>query len=169
MEARNGRVKQFPLILKILSVRDVADSLKKDGVSLEAAGFPYRDISAKGRFDSGRFVVDESAFRSNSVGFAARGSISLIDKDSKPYDSELTVLVAPLSRLDSLMRSLPLVGYVIGGTLTSWPVRVTGDIRDPSVDPVSPGAITSEFVGMFQRTLKLPERLLPKLGSPGAP
>jgi hypothetical protein len=168
VEARNGRVRQFPLILKILSLRDVADSLKKDGVSLDQAGFRYLDISAKGRFDSGRFVVDESAFRSNSVGFAARGSILLSDKASKPYDSELTVLVAPLSRLDSLVRALPLVGYVIGGTLTSWPVRVTGDIRDPSVEVVSPGAISSEFVGMFQRTLKLPVRLLPKFSSPAA-
>src|SRR5882672_569195 len=169
LETRNGRVRQFPLILKILSLRDVADSLKKDGVRLDDAGFPYLSIAATGRFDRGRFVVDESAFRSNSVGFAARGSISLSDKGSKPYDSELTVLVAPLSRLDSLVRALPLVGYIVGGTLTSWPVRVTEDIRDPKVEAVSPSAITSEFVGMFQRTLKLPERLLPKLGSPAAP
>jgi hypothetical protein len=169
VETRDGRVRQFPLIFKILSLRDVADSLKKDGVSLDDTGFPYLSIAAKGRFERGRFVLDESAFRSNSVGFAARGSISLSGKGSKPYDSELTVLVAPLSRLDSLVRALPLVGYIVGGTLTSWPVRVTDDIRDPTVAVVSPTAITSEFVGMFQRTLKLPEKLLPKFGSFTAP
>jgi hypothetical protein len=162
-ESREGRVRQFPLILKILSVRDVAESLKKDGVRLEEAGFPYRSITAKGRFDQGKFVIDESAFRSGSVGFAASGSISLSDKDPTPYDSQLTVLVAPLSGLDSLVRALPVVGYVLGGTLTSWPVRVSGDIRNPEVAAISPEAITSEFVGMFQRTLKLPARLLPKL------
>jgi len=169
METRNGRVRQFPLIFKILSLRDVADSLKKDGVSLDDAGFPYLSIAVKGRFDRGKFIADESAFRSNSVGFAARGSVSLNNEPPKAYDSNFTVLVAPLSRLDSLVRALPLVGYIVGGTLTSWPVRVTEDIRDPKVEAVSPSAITSEFVGMFQRTLKLPEKLLPKLGSPAAP
>jgi hypothetical protein len=167
-EARDGRVRQFPLILKILSVRDVADSLKKDGVRLEESGFPYRSINAKGRFDAGRFVIEESAFRSNSVGFAANGSISLSEKDPKPYNSDLTVLVAPLSGLDSLVRAIPILGNVVQGTLTSWPVRVSGDIRNPQVEAVSPGAITSEFVGMFQRTLKLPTQLLPKLTPPGA-
>jgi hypothetical protein len=169
VETRNGRVRQFPLILKILSVRDVADSLKKDGVSLGDAGFPYLSIAAKGHFDKGKFIAEESAFRSNSVGFAASGSISLSGKPPKPYDSDITVLVAPLSHLDSLVRALPLVGYIVGGTLTSWPVRVTEDIRDPKVEAVSPTAITSEFLGMFQRTLKLPEKLLPKLGSPATP
>jgi hypothetical protein len=168
-ETRNGRVRQFPLILKILSLRDVADSLKKDGVSLSDSGFPYLSIAVKGRFDGGKFIADESAFRSNSVGFAASGSIALSDNPPKPYDSNLIVLVAPLSRLDSLVRAVPLVGYIVGGTLTSWPVRVTEDIRDPKVEAVSPTAITSEFVGMFQRTLKLPEKLLPNLGSPAAP
>lgn len=168
-ESRDGRVTQFPLILKILSVRDVAESLKNDGVSLGDAGFPYLGITVKGRFDNGRFVADESSFRSNSVGFAASGSISLSGDPPAPYDTQLTVLVAPLSRLDSLVRALPLVGYVVGGTLTSWPVRVSEDIRDPKVEAVSPGAITKEFVGMFQRTLKLPEKLLPKLGSSAEP
>src|SRR5262249_42388444 len=117
-EAHNGRVRQFPLILKILSLRDVAEALKKDGRSLEASGFPYRTINAKGRFDSGRFVIDESAFRSSSVGFAASGWISLSDKDPKPYDSEITVLVAPLSGLDTLVRAIPILGDIVQGTLT---------------------------------------------------
>ena len=168
-ESRKGRIMQFPMILKILSLRPVAESLRKDGVSLSDAGAPYLFINVKGRFDKGAFVADESSYRSNSVGFAASGSISLSDDPPRPYDTNLTVLVAPLSRLDSLVRALPLVGYVVGGILTSWPVRVTEDIRDPKVEAVSAGAITQEFVGMFQRTLKLPEKLLPKLESPAQP
>ena len=37
---------------------------------------------------------------------------------------------------------------------------VSGDIRDPLVVPLGPGAITSELVGIFERTLKLPGKLV---------
>jgi hypothetical protein len=87
---------------------------------------------------------------------AANGTIRLSDLDSR-----LTVLVAPFGRLDRLVRKIPIIGYVIGGALTSVPVGVTGDIRDPLVVPLGPRAITSELVGIFERTLKLPGRPLP--------
>jgi hypothetical protein len=37
---------------------------------------------------------------------------------------------------------------------------VSRDIRDPLVVPLGPGAITSELVGIFDRTLKLPGKLI---------
>jgi hypothetical protein len=70
------------------------------------------------------------------------------------------VLVAPFSRLDQLVRKVPLVGYVIGGTFTSVPVGVSGDIRDPLVVPLGPAAVGSEVLGIFERTLKLPAKLV---------
>src|SRR5262249_40267340 len=90
-EARNGRVKQFPLILNILSAQNVRDMIKRD-VSLEEEGFPYRGITASGSFAQGVFTLDESFFRSDIVGFAAKGTISLLDEEPKPYDTNLIVL-----------------------------------------------------------------------------
>jgi hypothetical protein len=48
---------------------------------------------------------------------------------------------------------------------------VSGDIRNPLVVPLGPGAITSELVGIFERTLQLPARLidLPSGGREQAP
>jgi hypothetical protein len=73
-------------------------------------------------------------------------------------EGRLTVLVAPFGRMDRLVRKLPIVGYVLGGTFTSIPVHVTGDYRDPLVIPLSAGAVTSELAGIFERTLKLPRK-----------
>jgi hypothetical protein len=39
---------------------------------------------------------------------------------------------------------------------------VSGDIRDPLVVPLGPGAVTNELLGIFERTLKLPGELLPQ-------
>jgi hypothetical protein len=62
--------------------------------------------------------------------------------------------------VDELVRSIPLVGYIVGGTFTSVPVGVSGDIRDPRVIPLGPGAVTSELTGIFERALKLPVKLI---------
>ncbi len=70
------------------------------------------------------------------------------------------MLVAPFGRVDQLAREVPILGYIVGGALTSVPVGVSGDIRDPRVVPLGPGAVTSEVLGIFERTLKLPVKLI---------
>jgi hypothetical protein len=156
VDAREGRVMKFALLGNILSLKGVADMLTEGAPTVDSAGFPYRSVSASGRFAGGRFVIDESAFDSAAVGLAATGWISIVD-----YQSRLTVLVAPFARVDRATRKVPIIGSIVGGALTSIPVGVSGDIRNPLVVPLGPGAVTSELKGILQRTLKLPAGLLP--------
>jgi hypothetical protein len=137
--------------------------LKEGAPKADSEGFSYRSLSARGRFEAGRFIIDESAFDSSAVGLAATGWISIVD-----YQSKLSVLVAPFARIDRIARKVPIIGYVMGGALTSIPVGVSGDIRDPLVVPLGPSAVTSELLGIFERTLKLPGKLVPPPGA-GAP
>ena len=99
--------------------------------------------------------MNQSAFDSDALGLVATGKVNLVDRRTG-----LTVLVAPFGRVDRLVRKLPIIGYVMGGTFTSIPVQVTGDIRDPLVVPLGPAAVTSELAGIFMRTLKLPAKIL---------
>jgi uncharacterized protein involved in outer membrane biogenesis len=146
-DMRDGSIMKFALLGNILSMQNITALLKRGGPRLDDAGFPYYSIAVKGRFEKGRFNVEESAFRSDALGLAAHGWISLTEPQSR-----LTVLVAPFSRVDELVRSVPLVGYIVGGAFTSVPVGVSGDIRDPLVVPLGPGAVTSELTGIFERT-----------------
>jgi hypothetical protein len=165
-EARDGKVKKFDLLGKILSTQSVASMFKEGGPKVDEKGFPYRSITAKGRFEKGAFVIDESFFRSDIIGIAANGLISLSEDEDKHYDSKITVLVAPLGRLDQAVRSVPVLGYLLGGTLTSVPVGVSGDIRSPRVVPLGPSAVLSELGGVFERALQLPGHVLPKAPPP---
>ena len=158
-ESRDGKVMKFALLGNILSMQNVAAMFKEGGPRIDDAGFSYRSISTSGRFSKGRFTIEEGMFTSPGVGLAATGWISLTD-----YQSRLTVLVAPFGRLDRMVRGVPIVGYVMGGAITSVPVGVSGDIRDPLVVPLGPAAITSELLGIFERTLKLPGKLVPLPG-----
>jgi hypothetical protein len=38
---------------------------------------------------------------------------------------------------------------------------VSGDIRDPRVVPLGPHAVSDRLLGVFERTLKLPGKLVP--------
>jgi hypothetical protein len=55
--------------------------------------------------------------------------------------------------------AIPLLGDVFGGTMVALPVSVNGDIRDPTVVPLGPRAVTDQLVGIFERALKLPGKL----------
>jgi hypothetical protein len=155
IEARDGRIEKFALIGNILSMLSIEDAAQAaQDVAAGAQGFRYRRLAAKGRLRDGQFTLEEGVFESPSAGMAANGTIRLSDGDTK-----MTVLVAPLGRVDRLVRGIPVVGYVIGGTLTSIPVGVSGDIRSPLVVPLGPRAVTQELLGIFERTLKLPGKL----------
>src|SRR6267142_1194154 len=160
-DVRDGKVMKFALIGNILSMKNVVAMLGQGGPKITAEGFPFRRLSAAGRFDKGRFLLDQGVFHSNAVGLGASGWISLSD-----YQSRLTVLVAPLALLNEAVGMVPILGYVVGGALTSLPVAVSGDIRDPLVVPLGPSAITSELKGIFDRTLSLPSKLAPGEAKP---
>lgn len=162
--AHDGEIRKFALLGNILALKNVSGLFKKE-VNLGGEGFSYRDIVVRGRFGNRKFAVEEGSLDSDALGVAASGSIDL----STERQTHLSVLVAPFTGLNRLVRKIPIIGYVLGGALTSIPVGVSGDIRDPRVVPLGPGAITSELVGIFERTLKLPGRLVePVTGQPPA-
>ena len=162
LRARSGEIFKFALIGNILSVTNVKAVLEQE-VRVDRDGFDYRSIELKGRFGDGRFNVEQTFLDSDALGLAATGHIGL------DHQSRLSVLVAPFSRVDRAVRGIPIIGYVVGGVFTSIPVGVSGDIRDPLVVPLGPRAITSELLGIFERTLKLPAKLVAPLEGERAP
>jgi AsmA-like C-terminal region len=150
-EVRDGRVKKFALIGNILAFRGI--------VSLEdmakADGFPYRRMIAKGHFAGGQFLLEEGFFDSNAARLAASGHVDLLGANS-----HLSVLIAPLTTVERIIGVIPLVGDVFGGAMVALPVAVNGDIRNPIIVPLGPRAITDQLLGIFERTLKLPGKLV---------
>ena len=85
------------------------------------------------------------------MGIAIEGNIDLIKKKVN-----LVVLVAPFKTVDRIVKHIPLVGNILGGTLISIPFRAIGNLDDPDVIPLSPTAVGSGMLGILERTLKLP-------------
>jgi hypothetical protein len=163
--AREGEIRKFAMLGNILALKDITGSIKK-GLGLGSEGFGYRKLSFQGRFGGGLFSVEQASLDSSALGLAATGTIRLADRHA-----DLTVLVAPFSRIDRLVRKLPVLGYILGGAITSLPVGVSGDIQDPTVVPLGAKAMSSELLGIFERTFQLPGKMLEPLttAQPSAP
>jgi hypothetical protein len=152
---REGKVMKSGLLLSILQFKSVSARLKKGAGRMDKGGFDYRALALRLHFQDGRAILDEGAFDSAALGLAARGSVGL-----EQHDMNLTVLVAPFGRVDWVVRHVPIAGYILGGTLTSIPISVRGDTSNPVVEPLNPTAVTSELAGVFERTFKLPGKIL---------
>jgi hypothetical protein len=151
-ELRDGRVKKFALIGNILAFRGI-DSI---GEMRKQDGFPYKSMVARGRFAGGAFLVEESFFDSDAVRLAAHGRVDLLGPGS-----QLNVLVGLFTRVDRVAEAVPILGDIFGGSMTALPIAVHGDIRDPLIVPLGPRAVTDQLLGIFERTLKLPTKLVP--------
>lgn len=159
-QAHEGEIRKLALLGNILSVKAVGDLLKGE-VKLSDKGFKYRTLTVLAKISDGVVKLEQGSLNSPALGVGSTGTIQVAN-----YDSRLTVLVAPFGRLDSAARKIPLVGYVVGGALTSIPVGVSGDIRNPLVVPLGPSAIGSEVLGIFERTFKLPGKMVEPLSKP---
>jgi len=73
---------------------------------------------------------------------------------------DLTMLVAPLTVVDSVAGRIPVVRDVAGSGLVSIPVKVGGRIGDPSVVVLSPSAVGSELTGLMRKAGRLPRWLI---------
>jgi hypothetical protein len=100
-------------------------------------------------------LIDEAVLVSSTAHMAMRGSIDL---GKQTFD--LTVLVAPLTTVDAVVKRIPIVREILGGSLMTIPVRVTGPFDQPKVDAVPPSAVADELTGIMKRTLKLPFKIM---------
>ncbi len=165
-ELLDGRINKFALLGNILTISNLTSVGKK-----HADGFPYRSALVRGRFDQGMLVIEEGGFDSDALNVAATGRIDLLGANTK-----LTVLVGLLGTIDRVVGAVPIVGSV--RQLTGLPVEVTGDIRDPTIVPLDPRAITENLLNTLGRAARLPGKLLvlpkelqglPREAKPAAP
>jgi uncharacterized protein YhdP len=145
-------------LAKIFALLNVTEIFRGKLPDLLEEGFAYNSMEAKGGFQDGRLVFEEAVVDGSSMDIACKGFVDPVNKKI-----DLTVLVAPFKTIDRIIRAIPLVGYLLGGKLVSVPVRVTGDLEDPTVIPFSASAVGSELIEMMSRTLHLPFKIIQPL------
>jgi hypothetical protein len=156
--AKDGRIYRMGVITKIFAVLNFTEIYRGQVPDLVDEGFAYDTIKAKGVFENGKLVVDNLILEAPSMKMVWKGEM---DPEKRTVD--FTVLVAPLKTVDKIISHVPLLGHVLGDSLISIPVKVSGDMADPDVVPLSPSAVGSELLGYMIRTFQMPIKVIEPL------
>jgi hypothetical protein len=65
-------------------------------------------------------------------------------------------LVTVLLPADKVIKSIPLVGSILSGSMVGIPVEVAGSLEQPRVSCLSPAALGAEILNIPVRLLKMP-------------
>ncbi len=154
-EGRYYAGRTFSVFTKIFGLLNLSDLYKGKLPDITKEGFGYNSMRLKADIQNGTLYAHEVVIDGTSMGIVCRGSIDLA---SKQVDG--TILVAPLKTVDAVVRKIPGINYILGGTLVSIPFSIKGHPNNLSVIPLSPSAIGSGLQGIMKRTLQLPVKII---------
>jgi hypothetical protein len=155
MEAKDGRIYQDPIAVKILAFLNLTELLVGGKDDPFKKGMDYKSLRVKGELRSGKLTIKELVLDASAMQVASQGEIDFVDQRL-----DLVIAVAPLKTVDWIVKHIPGVDYILDGTLVSIPIRIQGDLKDPRMIPLAPGQIGQDLMGIMKRTLKLPFKVV---------
>jgi hypothetical protein len=130
---------------------------------LTYAAMAYSLISGKGTVEGQSVFASELIIEASPYAITAQGKAdfqrNLIDGKG------LVTVLMPASKI---LKSIPLIGSIVSGSIIGIPVSVSGSLERPDVSYLSPAALGAELVNIPLRILKLPLGML-QFFSPSGP
>jgi hypothetical protein len=148
-----GTVGAFTNIFAFLNVNRL---VKGDVPDLNSDDFRYKSLSSKFYIQDGKFILTEGYVNAESLNIVAtEGEFNLLNQTL-----DLTLLVSPLTTVDTMVKYTPIIGQILRGTLIAIPVKVEGDVSNPEVSALSPSAFGSRAMDIIKRMLKMPVKII---------
>ena len=153
--SRNGRIYEGGFLARILDFLNITEVLFGKLPDMAKEGFGYNSITVKGSIQRGKMTLEEAVMDGSSLGLAAQGDLDLAKKQV-----DLVVLASPLRTVDRIIRYIPLVRSILGGTLVALPIKVSGDMADPKITYISPSAIGTRLLNIMEKIIKIPLKIV---------
>ena len=158
--ARDGRILKAPAIARILALEVVSSALRARPDDLMARGLDYSEFVVEGTLRGGVAEISTTTLNAAALAIAMAGEI-----DFPAERVNLRGIVAPFSRIQSVVQYVPIVGQIFGARVVGIPVTVRGDLRNPTVVPLGPAAIGQSLVNLLGAVVRTPVDLVdPFLG-----
>jgi len=155
LAARDGEIRKFEALDEVIDTVNETAAGKGKLPSTKSTNPQYKVISAKGSADLKTLRFSEIILELEQAKIVAQGTV---DIPTETIDA--TVLVAPLKGIDKIIKHMPILGRIFGGSVLAVPVGVSGTIRDPVVLPLAPTAVAGRMLDILTNTLNLPADLL---------
>jgi hypothetical protein len=147
--------RDFRTLIKIFSLLNVTDIFKEKLPDIENQGFAYNSIQAKADIQSSRIKINEMIVDGDSMKIVCQGYIDLANNQMN-----VTALIAPLKTIDFVINKIPIVRYILGGSLISYPIGIKGSLDNPDVTQIPLSAVGSGLLRILKRTLQLPVKII---------
>ncbi len=154
-EGRSYAGRDFRTLIKIFSLLNVTDIFKEKLPDIENQGFAYTSIHAKADIENGKIKLNEMIVDGDAMKIVCQGYIDLANNQM-----DVTALIAPLKTIDYLINKIPIVRYILGGSLISFPIGIKGSLDNPDVTRIPLSAVGSGLLGILKRTLQLPVKII---------
>jgi hypothetical protein len=118
---------------------------------LHRESFPFRSIRNRGTVEGMTLVNDELTIQSSLFIVAGNGTVDL---EHNQVDAKGLVYVRTPG--DSILKRIPILGSIFGGSIVGIPVRVIGPLDRPRVTYLSPADVGAELLRVPMRILGLP-------------
>ncbi len=156
--ADKGRIDKLNTLTQILSVLNITELFTGGTSDLAEKGFGYKTIKATGRIKNGSLILDEFLIDGNAMKLTGQGTIDL-----GTSMVNIVILAAPLKTVDKIVNKLPVINYIVGGSLLSVPLRIKGHIDDTKIIPIPPKAVGKGIMNMMKRVLNVPFKMTDSL------
>jgi len=158
----NGTIQQGKTLARVLEVLNVTEIVKGRLPSLNSEAFAYTTIILQGRFQAGKLLISKIEMDGKTLDALGQGEIDMVQKT---VDVEL--LAAPFQTVDTVVKNIPGVNYLMAGSLVAIPVSIKGPLDDPKVRVLSASSVGSSLLRLGERTIKSPLKLIEKFTPKG--
>lgn len=159
---RDGVLHKFQALGKVFSLLNVSQLLTLRLPDMTTEGMPFELLSASLALRDGILSSEDLLIDSNAMNLSLVGSIDL------PRDElDLLLGVKPLRTVDKIVTRIPIAGWLLTGeekALITAHFQIRGRSQAPVVTAVPISSLSKQVLGIFQRTLGLPGKLLSDVG-----
>ncbi len=156
--AKDGTISKDKRLSRILEVVNFTEIVNGKIPDLKTQGFSYKTINVQGKLADKKMVFDKLFMDGKTLDLYGTGSF-----DFNQNTLDVKLLASPFQTVDSAIKSIPGVNYLLAGNLISIPVRISGNVDDPDVNIMSAKDMTSDFLNFADRIIKSPIKLIKNL------
>ncbi|MBU0480108.1 MAG: AsmA-like C-terminal domain-containing protein [Proteobacteria bacterium] len=153
--SENGFIKRLGFLSKAFSIINLTDLFQKNTLpDMANEGFTYSRFDIKSFIRDNKVFIEKGVLKGSGLNLFTQG-----EYDLGSHQADLTMMVAPLKTVDAIVTNIPLIGKIAGGAdnaLISIPVGIKGNLHDPAVTLLPPGAIGKGLFNLITNTLSLP-------------
>jgi len=160
--ARNGSLRQFPMLSKVFSILNVSQLFRLKLPDMVSEGMPYNDIKATLSFKDGTLATKDLFVASNAMNMSFIGSYDYIHDNM-----DFTLGIQPLQTVDKVVSHIPIVGWILTGkdkTLLTTYFEIKGKTNNPQVSAIPVKYLGRGVLDIFKRVFQLPAKLITDTG-----